>query len=184
MYLFFECTNVKYYFSFFCLFENAIIYFAVYCPSVCFGFTEPHFLSILELWSPDADGKLQLIHSQNLFCIIRCIMPFRLASIFSFLFFLLFFSFICLPCPGSTRDHLVLTSDSGSITVAEWRSHHWETVHNETFGRSECRRVVAGEYLAADPKGRAVLVGRSRHRTLLLLLLVMMMMMMMIMNNL
>ena len=91
---------------------------------------------------------------------------------FSFLFFspLPFFSFIYLPCPGSTRDHLVLTSDSGSITVAEWRSHHWETVHNETFGRSECRRVVAGEYLAADPKGRAVLVGRSHHRTLLLLL--------------
>lgn len=32
-------------------------------------------------------------------------------------------------------------------------------VHQETFGKSGCRRLVPGQYLAADPKGRAVLIG-------------------------
>ena len=35
----------------------------------------------------------------------------------------------------------------------------FEKVHQETFGRSGCRRIVPGQYLAVDPKGRAVLVG-------------------------
>lgn len=34
-----------------------------------------------------------------------------------------------------------------------------ERVHQETFGKSGVRRIVPGEYLAADPKGRAVLIG-------------------------
>lgn len=29
----------------------------------------------------------------------------------------------------------------------------------ETFGRSGCRRIVPGQYLAVDPKGRACMVG-------------------------
>jgi len=32
-------------------------------------------------------------------------------------------------------------------------------MHEETFGRTGMRRVVPGQYLAADPKGRAVLIG-------------------------
>ena len=32
-------------------------------------------------------------------------------------------------------------------------------VHQETFGRSGCRRIVPGQYLAADPQGRAVMIG-------------------------
>ena len=35
----------------------------------------------------------------------------------------------------------------------------FEKVHQETFGRSGCRRIVPGQYLAVDPKGRAVLIG-------------------------
>lgn len=34
-------------------------------------------------------------------------------------------------------------------------------VHQETFGKSGCRRIVPGQYLAVDPKGRAVMIGRS-----------------------
>ena len=29
----------------------------------------------------------------------------------------------------------------------------------ETFGKSGCRRIVPGQYLAVDPKGRALMIG-------------------------
>lgn len=32
-------------------------------------------------------------------------------------------------------------------------------VHQETFGKSGARRIVPGEYLAVDPKGRACMIG-------------------------
>lgn len=32
-------------------------------------------------------------------------------------------------------------------------------VHQETYGKSGCRRIVPGQFLAVDPKGRAILVG-------------------------
>jgi splicing factor 3B subunit 3 len=32
-------------------------------------------------------------------------------------------------------------------------------IHQETFGKTGCRRIVPGEYLAADPKGRAIMIG-------------------------
>jgi splicing factor 3B subunit 3 len=32
-------------------------------------------------------------------------------------------------------------------------------VHQETFGKTGCRRIVPGQYLAADPKGRAIMIG-------------------------
>ena len=32
-------------------------------------------------------------------------------------------------------------------------------VHQETFGKTGCRRIVPGQYLASDPKGRAFMIG-------------------------
>lgn len=32
-------------------------------------------------------------------------------------------------------------------------------MHQETFGKSGCRRIVPGEYFAVDPKGRACMIG-------------------------
>jgi splicing factor 3B subunit 3 len=32
-------------------------------------------------------------------------------------------------------------------------------VHKETFGKTGCRRVTPGQYLAVDPKGRAIMIG-------------------------
>ena len=32
-------------------------------------------------------------------------------------------------------------------------------MHQETFGKSGCRRIVPGQYLAVDPKGRAAMIG-------------------------
>mgnify|MGYP000949999573 CR=1 FL=1 len=31
--------------------------------------------------------------------------------------------------------------------------------HQETFGKTGCRRIVPGEFLATDPKGRAFMIG-------------------------
>lgn len=43
-------------------------------------------------------------------------------------------------------------------------------VHQETFGKSGCRRIVPGQYLAMDPKGRAVMVGACEKQKLVYIL--------------
>lgn len=35
----------------------------------------------------------------------------------------------------------------------------FKKVHQETYGKSGSRRIVPGQYLATDPKGRAVMIG-------------------------
>jgi splicing factor 3B subunit 3 len=58
-------------------------------------------------------------------------------------------------------DYLVIGSDSGRITILEYNTtlNRFERVHLETFGKSGCRRVVPGQYVATDPKGRAIMIG-------------------------
>ncbi|XP_055389002.1 splicing factor 3B subunit 3-like [Condylostylus longicornis] len=87
------------------------------------------------------DRKLRSIWSSDVFGIIRSITTFRLT--------------------GSPKDYLVVGSDSGRIVVLEFNStkNCFDKVHQETFGKSGVRRVVPGQYLAADPKGRAVMIG-------------------------
>ena len=43
-------------------------------------------------------------------------------------------------------------------------------VHQETFGKSGCRRIVPGQYLAVDPKGRAVMIGAVEKQKLVYIL--------------
>ena len=52
-------------------------------------------------------------------------------------------------------------SDSGRIVILEYipSKNALEKVHQETFGKSGCRRIVPGQYFAIDPKGRAVMIG-------------------------
>lgn len=54
-------------------------------------------------------------------------------------------------------------SDSGRIVILEYHSskNMFEKVHQETFGKSGCRRIVPGQFLAVDPKGRAVMIGKN-----------------------
>lgn len=54
-----------------------------------------------------------------------------------------------------------MSTDSGRIAVLEYLSteNRFSRVHLETFGKSGVRRVVPGEYLAADPKGRACIIA-------------------------
>ncbi len=39
------------------------------------------------------------------------------------------------------------------------RTSSFVKVHQETFGKSGTRRIVPGQYLAIDPKGRAVMIA-------------------------
>ena len=43
-------------------------------------------------------------------------------------------------------------------------------MHQETFGKSGARRIVPGEYLAVDPKGRACMIGAVEKQKLVYVL--------------
>jgi len=73
---------------------------------------------------------------------------------------------------GGSKDYLILGSDAGRIVVLEYNGslNQFEKVHEETFGRSGNRRIVPGQYLATDPKGRAVLIGAVEKSKLIYIL--------------
>lgn len=52
-------------------------------------------------------------------------------------------------------------SDSGRLVILEFdnKKQRFVKVVQETYGKTGCRRIVPGEYLAADPKGRVLLIG-------------------------
>jgi len=62
---------------------------------------------------------------------------------------------------GMTRDFLVVGSDSGRIIFLEYnpQRNRFQKVHMETFGKTGVRRIVPGEFIGCDPKGRAVMIG-------------------------
>ncbi|CAG9763976.1 unnamed protein product [Ceutorhynchus assimilis] len=96
----------------------------------------------IELLRPDQNtGKIHTLLAIEIFGVVRSMMAFRLT--------------------GSTKDYVVLGSDSGRIVILEYlpQKNVFEKVHQETFGKSGCRRIVPGQYLATDPRGRAVMVG-------------------------
>ncbi|KAK4163512.1 Pre-mRNA-splicing factor rse1 [Cladorrhinum sp. PSN259] len=98
--------------------------------------------SRLTLLQPDPrQGKVNTILSHDVFGIIRSIAAFRLA--------------------GSHKDYIIIATDSGRIAIVEYlpKSNKFARIHLETFGKSGARRVVPGQYLAADPKGRACLIA-------------------------
>ena len=58
-------------------------------------------------------------------------------------------------------DYIIIGSDSGRITIIEYipSQNRFNRIHLETFGKSGVRRVIPGQYLAVDPKGRACLIA-------------------------
>ena len=62
---------------------------------------------------------------------------------------------------GGKTDYIVVGSDSGKIVILKYNpeKNKFDKIQEETYGKSGCRRIVPGQYLAKDPKGRAVLVG-------------------------
>ncbi|KAI9849816.1 MAG: pre-mRNA-splicing factor rse1 [Sclerophora amabilis] len=98
--------------------------------------------SRLTLHRPDpVQGKVTTILSHDVFGIIRSLAAFRLA--------------------GSSKDFVIIGSDSGRITIIEYlpAQNKFSRLHLETFGKSGIRRVIPGQYLAVDPKGRACLIA-------------------------
>lgn len=87
-------------------------------------------------------GQLDTIVSTEAFGTIRNIAGFRLA--------------------GMTKDYILATSDSGRLSILEFvisPTPHFESLYQEVFGKSGSRRIVPGQFLAVDPKGRSCLVG-------------------------
>lgn len=66
--------------------------------------------------------------------------------------------------PNLVLDYIVIGSDSGRVVVLEYNptKKGFDRVHQETYGKTGCRRVIPGQYLAVDPKGRAILIGKLR----------------------
>ncbi|KAK9916752.1 hypothetical protein WJX75_006568 [Coccomyxa subellipsoidea] len=106
----------------------------------------------LELLRPDDTGKVQTIFSTELFGCIRSLAPFRLT--------------------GASRDYIIVGSDSGRIVILEYMKdqNYFKKIHQETYGKSGCRRIVPGQYLAIDPKGRACLIGAMEKQKLVYVL--------------
>jgi len=79
--------------------------------------------------------------SKETFSQIRKICPFRLT--------------------GNKKDYIIVGSDSGRITILEANLEKREfiKIHQETFGKTGVRRIVPGEYIASDPKGRAIIIA-------------------------
>ena len=69
---------------------------------------------------------------------------------------------------GANKDYVVIGSDAGKVSIVEFdvQTNDWKLVHCEVFGKTGCRRIVPGQYIAADPKGRAIIVGKISKFTL------------------
>ncbi len=52
-------------------------------------------------------------------------------------------------------------SDSGRIVILQYNpeKNAFIKIHQETFGKTGCRRIVPGQYMACDPKGRAFMIS-------------------------
>ncbi|GFY82211.1 cleavage and polyadenylation specificity factor (CPSF) A subunit protein [Actinidia rufa] len=107
---------------------------------------------VLDLLRPDDNGKIQTLLSVDIFGAIRSLAQFRLT--------------------GAQKDYIVIGSDSGRIVILEYNKEKnvFDKVHQETFGKSGCRRIVPGQYLAVDPKGRAVMIGACEKQKLVYVL--------------
>lgn len=86
-------------------------------------------------------GRLAALFRCEAFAKIRSLSPFRL--------------------PGTRRDYVIVTSDAGTLSILspDVQTASFRTIHAEPFGRSGCRRVVPGQFLTAEPRGRACMVS-------------------------
>ncbi|KAN0091266.1 CPSF A subunit region domain containing protein [Tylopilus felleus] len=107
----------------------------------------------LELLRPDVQtGKLSTVIASDVFGSIRSLAAFRLT--------------------GSTKDYAIVGSDSGRIIILDYdpKTSSFVKLHQETFGKSGARRIVPGQYLATDPKGRSVLISAMEKAKLVYIL--------------
>ncbi|KAF9771794.1 Pre-mRNA-splicing factor rse1 [Fusarium sp. DS 682] len=109
--------------------------------------------SLLTLYRPDPiQSRVQSLVSHDVFSIIRSIASFRFE--------------------GSAKDYIIVATDSGFIAVLEYLAteNRFTRIQLETFGKSGVRRTVPGQYLAADPKGRACMIASIEKNKLIYVL--------------
>ena len=75
---------------------------------------------------------------------------------------------------GNLKDYLVICSDSGKLTIVEHVKDEFErssfrVIVQETMCKSGCRRIAPGEFLAKDPKGRAIILASIEKNKLIYL---------------
>ncbi|KAF7321883.1 CPSF-A domain-containing protein [Mycena kentingensis (nom. inval.)] len=107
----------------------------------------------LELLRPDVQtGKVTTVVATDVFGSIRSLVAFRLT--------------------GGTKDYAIVGSDSGRIIILDYdpKTSSFVKLHQETFGKSGARRIVPGQYLASDPKGRAVMIAAMEKAKLVYIL--------------
>ncbi|CAF0837902.1 unnamed protein product [Brachionus calyciflorus] len=108
---------------------------------------------IIEILRHDPNtGKVYTLLTEEVFAIIRCLLPVRLT--------------------GGTKDYIIVGSDSGRVVILEYnpQKNILEKIHQETMGKTGCRRIVPGQYLATDPKGRAFMIGAVEKQKLVFIL--------------
>jgi splicing factor 3B subunit 3 len=71
---------------------------------------------------------------------------------------------------GEKRDVLAVGADGGALSILDFENGVCKIIHCVTFGKIGCRRSTPGQYLAADPKGRAVMVSAVEKRKLVYVL--------------
>src|SRR5258706_2292823 len=120
--------------------------------------------SRLELLKADTNaGKLNTVLVHDVFGSIRSLAAFRLTGGTKG-------SPVLALSKGSTEpvlttlfvtDYLIVGSDSGRLAILEYdpKTNAFVKLYQETYGKSGARRIVPGQYLATDPKGRSVMVS-------------------------
>jgi splicing factor 3B subunit 3 len=63
-------------------------------------------------------------------------------------------------------------SDSGRLVILDYdpKAGAFVKLHQETYGKSGARRIVPGQHLAVDPKGRAAMVAAAEKAKLVYIL--------------
>jgi splicing factor 3B subunit 3 len=81
-------------------------------------------------------------------------------------------SMVSFRVPGLDIDHLIVGSDSGRIVILRWNNvkYSWQKIHQETFGKTGCRRIVPGQFLAAEAYGRACMIASMEKNKLVYIL--------------
>ncbi|CAK5281320.1 unnamed protein product, partial [Mycena citricolor] len=96
----------------------------------------------LQLLRPDVQtGKVATVVESDVFGSIRSLAAFRLT--------------------GGTKDYAIVGSDSGRIVILDYdpKTTSFVKLHQETYGKTGARRIVPGQMLAIDPKGRSVMIS-------------------------
>mmetsp|Transcript_10804 Transcript_10804/g.16593 ORF Transcript_10804/g.16593 Transcript_10804/m.16593 type:complete len:1302 (-) Transcript_10804:89-3994(-) len=103
----------------------------------------------LELFRID-EGQTKLVSRLETRSVLRCLATVRLT--------------------GDKRDVLAVGADGGAISVFDFEGGKAKVLHCMTFGKTGCRRGTPGQYLASDPKGRAIMISAVEKRKLVYVL--------------